>query len=89
LVFKEVPLYAPHLRIGGHSDGGLMFDDPVGFRLLEIKSIGVNSLRFDAPHLYDLYQANETLDKIWMEINRPFPVHVARVRCTCTWHGSA
>jgi hypothetical protein len=76
LVYKEVPLLAPHLRLGGHSDGGLMFDDPVSFRLLEVKSVGVNSLRFDAPHLYDMYQANETLDKIWMEINRPFPVHV-------------
>jgi len=73
LLYKEIPLQAPHLRIGGHADGGLMLDQ---FRLLEIKSIGVNSLRFDAPHLWDLYQNNETLDKIWMEINRPFPVHV-------------
>lgn len=76
LRYKEIPLEAKHLRIGGHSDGGLMLDDPPSFRLLEIKSIGVNSLRFDAPHLWDLYTSNETLDKIWMEINRPFPVHV-------------
>jgi hypothetical protein len=73
LEFKELPLEAPHLRIGGHADGGLMLDP---FRLLEIKSIGINSLRFDAPHLWDMYQRNETLDKIWMEINRPFPSHV-------------
>jgi hypothetical protein len=46
------------------------------FHLLEVKSIGLNSLRFDAPHLWDRYQNNEPIDKIWMEINRPFPVHV-------------
>jgi CRISPR/Cas system-associated exonuclease Cas4 (RecB family) len=73
LRYREIPLEAPHLHIGGHSDGGLMLDQ---FRLLEVKSIGVNSLRFDAPHLWEMYQNNESLDKIWMEINRPFPVHV-------------
>jgi hypothetical protein len=73
LRYREIPLTAPHLNIIGHSDGGLMLDQ---FRLLEIKSIGINSLRFDAPHLWDLYQRNETLDKIWMEINHPFPAHV-------------
>jgi len=74
LRFREVPLTADHLHIGGHADGGLWLPD--AFRLLEIKSIGINSLRFDAPHLWDMYQNNETIEKIWMEINRPFPVHV-------------
>lgn len=76
LRYKEVPLTAPHLHLGGHADGGLWFDDSEPFRLLEVKSIGINSLRFDAPELYERYLNNETLDKIWMDIQRPFPVHV-------------
>jgi CRISPR/Cas system-associated exonuclease Cas4 (RecB family) len=75
LRYREIPLEAPHLHIGGHSDGGLMIEGEP-FRLLEIKSIGVNSLRFEAPELFDRYQNNESLDKIWMEINRPFPSHI-------------
>jgi len=76
LRYKEVPLTAPHLHIGGHADGGLWWDDSEPFRLLEVKSININSLRFDAPELYERYLNNDSLDKIWMEINRPFPVHV-------------
>jgi hypothetical protein len=73
LHYKEVPLAAKELHMSGHSDGGLMLDE---FRLAEIKSVSLGTLRFEAPHLYQQYLDNEPLDKIWMQITRPFPAHV-------------
>ena len=61
--------------MGGKSDGGLMVEGQP-FRLLEIKSVGLNTLRFEAPELYERYENNETIDKIWMDIGRPFPSHM-------------
>lgn len=75
LRYHEIPLYADHLHMGGKSDGGLMIEDQP-FRLLEIKSVSLGTLRFEAPELYERYENNESLDKLWMEINRPFPSHV-------------
>lgn len=75
LKYKELPLTASHLHLGGMSDGGIMMDDEP-FKLLEIKSVSLGTLRFEAPHLYDQYLANESLDKIWMQVQRPFPSHL-------------
>jgi len=75
LRYREVPLTADHLHIGGHSDGGLMVEGEP-FRLLEIKSVSLGTLRFEAPELHQQYLDNEPLDKIWMQINRPFPSHI-------------
>lgn len=75
LRFREVPLEAPHLHLGGHADGGIWIPGEP-FRLLEVKSIGLASLRFEAPDLWDRYQNNDSLDKIWQDINRPFASHV-------------
>lgn len=71
--YGEVPLLAKDLGIGGHADGGLVTDT---FRLLEIKSVSIGTLRFEAPDLYQRYLDGDSLDKIWMEIKRPFPAHL-------------
>lgn len=75
LQYREVPLRAPELTLAGRADGGLMIEGEP-FRLLEVKSVSLGTLRFDAPEFYDRYLNNEPLDKIWMDINRPFPKHV-------------
>jgi CRISPR/Cas system-associated exonuclease Cas4 (RecB family) len=68
--YKEVPLHDDGLRISGHSDGwvkGLGEDF-----LIEIKSIGPGTIRFENPALFrsgDLFAA-------WKEIRRPFPTHM-------------
>lgn len=68
--YREVPLHDDSLRIAGHSDGwvkGLGEDC-----LIEIKSIGSGTIRFEQPSLLrggDLFSA-------WRDIRRPFPTHV-------------
>jgi hypothetical protein len=64
-------VYEP-LRIHGHADGWVkgLGDDC----LIEIKSIGAGTLRFEAPEL--LYDADGDLTKAWKNIRRPFRTHL-------------
>jgi len=69
--YREVPLYSPKHRISGHSDGWVkgLGDD----FLIEIKSIGAGTLRFEAPAL--LSQSDGDLEKAWRNIRAPFRSH--------------
>jgi hypothetical protein len=71
-VYKEVPLVLPELMIAGHADGWIkgIGDDC----LIEIKSIGAGTLRFEAPEL--LAKADGDLTKAWRSIRRPFRTHI-------------
>jgi hypothetical protein len=81
LTFHEVPLYNADLRLAGHADGQ-DGDDAV----IEIKSIGVNTLLFEAPdllraHTYHLNingKKREFIDHdaLWDSIRVPFPSHI-------------
>lgn len=70
--YKEVPLVHEPLRIHGHADGWVkgLGDDC----LIEIKSIGAGTLRFEAPDL--LYDADGDVTKAWKNIRRPFRSHL-------------
>jgi hypothetical protein len=72
LVYDEVALVDPTLRIAGHTDGWVkgLGDD----FLIEIKSIGEGTLRFEAPDL--LRDADHDLKKAWRNIRRPFRGHL-------------
>lgn len=50
LIYHEVPLLNMNKRIGGHADGQQGSETGP---IIEIKSIGVNSLRFENPELLD------------------------------------
>jgi hypothetical protein len=70
--YKEVTLKDERLRIVGHTDGwikGIGNDC-----LIEIKSIGAGTLRFEAPEL--LYDADGDVTKAWKNIRRPFRSHL-------------
>ena len=70
--YKEVPLKDESLRIHGHADGwikGLGEDC-----LIEIKSIGAGTLRYESPDL--LYDAGGDVTKAWKSIRRPFRSHL-------------
>ena len=70
--YKEVPLVYEPLRIHGHADGwvkGIGEDC-----LIEIKSIGAGTLRFEAPDI--LYDADGDITKAWKNIRRPFRSHL-------------
>lgn len=72
LHYLEVPLFSAKHRIAGHADGwvqGLGEDC-----LIEIKSIGLGTVRMEAPGL--LSKADGDLDKLWGSIHRPFAKHL-------------
>ena len=70
--YREVTLVDERLRIAGHTDGWIkgIKDDC----LIEIKSIGAGTLRFEAPEL--LYDADGDVTKAWKKIRRPFRSHL-------------
>jgi hypothetical protein len=72
LIYDEVALIDNNLRIAGHTDGWVkgLGDD----FLIEIKSIGEGTLRFEAPDL--LRDADHDLKKAWRNIRRPFRGHL-------------
>jgi CRISPR/Cas system-associated exonuclease Cas4 (RecB family) len=76
VAYREVPLRRAGYLIEGHADGAVHgLHDYDG--LIEIKSIGIGTLRFEAPRLYNRYQDGaETLENVWWKINRPFGSHV-------------
>jgi CRISPR/Cas system-associated exonuclease Cas4 (RecB family) len=70
--YKEVSLVDPDLRIAGHTDGwikGIGQDC-----LIEIKSVGAGTLRFEAPEL--LFDADGDVSRAWKRVNRPFRSHL-------------
>jgi hypothetical protein len=81
LRYDEVPLHDEALHMVGSADG---YD--CGDAVIEIKSVGVNTLRFEAPHLIKnhTYKLNlngrnrEFLDYdgLWDSIRVPFPSHI-------------
>jgi hypothetical protein len=72
LEYDEVSLRDESLRMSGHTDGWIK--DSKGDCLIEIKSIGEGTLRFEAPDL--LLDADGDLVKAWRNIRRPFRGHL-------------
>ena len=73
--YIEVPLRHKQFRVEGHADGAVYdLDGYTG--LIEIKSIGIRSLAFEAPRLYHLYEQGQSADEIWFGIKRPFATHL-------------
>jgi CRISPR/Cas system-associated exonuclease Cas4 (RecB family) len=75
VVYKEVSLVDEDLMIAGHSDGIVkMGDDNY---MIEIKTIGYGSLRFEAQTLFEKsQQENWTIEELWFQIQRPFSSHI-------------
>lgn len=72
LKYSEVTLVDTDVRIQGHTDGWIkgIGDDC----LIEIKSIGAGTLRFEAPELLAKYEGD--VQKAWRSIKRPFNTHL-------------
>lgn len=76
LEYREVPLFYEPLRISGHADGWLTgFGEPL---MLEIKSIGEGTLRFECPELFA--ENGYDFNKTWNAINAPFMKHILQVQ---------
>lgn len=76
LKYAEVPLlHAPWL-IGGHADGWVKgIGDDV---LIEIKSVGTGTVRYEAPNMFAEYDGN--LEAIWKDLKRPFSSHLRQAQ---------
>lgn len=76
LEYREVPLFYEPLRIFGHSDGWLTgFGEPL---MLEIKSVGEGTLRWECPELYAEHDYD--FNKTWKAIDAPFMKHIMQVQ---------
>lgn len=74
--YNEVPLNYEPLRISGHSDGWLIgFGNPL---MLEIKSVGVGTFRYEAPQL--LKENDNDFEKTWKKLTEPFGKHVTQIQ---------
>lgn len=76
LQYREVPFHNNEYRIVGHADGWLVgYGEPL---MLEIKSIGDGTLRWEAPHLY---AANDyDFKRTWNALDAPFQKHIDQVQ---------
>ena len=78
LQYKEVPIFNERYRIMGHADG--VWEDDKGQAVVEIKSVGLGTIRWDAPKLYQGYADGDlTLDELWKRIRRPLSSHRRQV----------
>jgi hypothetical protein len=86
--YREVPLENVEYMIAGHADGAVNFgndwlevDEPF---LIEVKSIGVGTVRVEHPELHRKYTEGEyDLTRLWQEIKRPFPAHIRQATLYC------
>lgn len=73
--YLEVPLEDSSILISGHSDGIVL--DSEKNRMIEIKTVGISTLRFEAFALFNRYQTEQmTPDELWFLIKRPFATHI-------------
>lgn len=76
--YKEVTLRSMSLPVSGHADGALTEHDC----LIELKSLGVGSLRYEAPamlerhtHLIEGRKVTD-IDGLWKDFHRPLTSHL-------------
>lgn len=76
--YREVTLRSSSLPVSGHADGAMSNHNC----LIEIKSVGLGTLRFEAPklleeHTYDVGGKKIIdIEGIWKNLHRPLPPHV-------------
>lgn len=72
--YREVRLRVPGCSIVGRADGAMVDT------LAEFKSVGLGTLRVEAPNLLKKYYVKELglydLDRLWKELKRPLPGHI-------------
>lgn len=75
--YAEIPLHSDSHMIAGHADGA------VRDCLIELKSVGLGTIRIDDPRLLNKYHVESSsgkkvydLDGLWNNIHRPVPSHM-------------
>jgi hypothetical protein len=84
--YAEVPLEVPDYMMAGFEDAGL----PDSATLVELKSVGLGTLRHEMPKLLKMHSVRADshdvpdLQKIWANIRSPFPSHLKQA-CIYLW----
>jgi CRISPR/Cas system-associated exonuclease Cas4 (RecB family) len=79
MVAVEVPVIDEEHLIMGHADG--IISDKNGRAVLEIKSLGVGTIRMEDYGLFAPYGKKEiTIDELWNRIKKPFDSHVRQTQ---------
>ncbi|MFF8283371.1 hypothetical protein ACF06W_11680 [Streptomyces albus] len=83
LTYAEVPLSADPLRIGGKADGY----SPRDWALVEIKTLGLGSLRFERPEFLNRFMVGTEefgplpdLTRLWRQFRRPLPAAIRQTQ---------
>jgi len=72
--YAEVPLVHKELRFGGHADGWLIgYGNPL---LLEIKTVGEGTFRWEAPEML----MENTFEEAWKKLDTPFQSHIMQAQ---------
>lgn len=75
LTYKEVPLKDDKYMILGHADG--IFTSGKKRALIEIKSVGMGTIRMEAPDIHKQYtDGTLTYDGVWKALRQPFATHI-------------
>lgn len=76
--YNEVPISNEEYHVLGHADGILVDSD--GKAVVEIKSVGLGSVRFEAPDLFVKYsKGQQSIDGLWRDIKSPFASHLKQI----------
>jgi hypothetical protein len=92
--YAEVPVLNQDYLLSGMADGDVWWIDH--WTLIEVKTIGIGTIRWDAPRLLDQHALTFIDDEgttrhgfdvegIWRDIKRPFPSHIRQgmIYCFC------
>lgn len=77
VTYREVPIQNDEHHLIGHADGIINDGNKA---VLEIKSVGLGTVKFEAPELFMPYSKGDiSLDTLWRKIRTPFPAHIRQV----------
>jgi CRISPR/Cas system-associated exonuclease Cas4 (RecB family) len=83
--YVEVPVFSNEHLLAGFADGDVYVDGD--FRLIEIKSVGTGTARFEAPNMVEQYtnEAGTDWKSLWNGIRKPFNSHLKQgmIYCFC------
>lgn len=75
---SELPIFNEEHHIKGSADG--LIQDVFGRAILEIKSVGVGTVRVENPDLYKKYESGDiNSDELWKHIRQPFSTHLRQI----------
>ena len=75
---SELNIFNEECHIKGNADG--LIEDSMGEAILEIKSVGVGTIRMENIDLYKEYDSGTiNMDELWKKVRQPFSTHLRQI----------